>query len=235
MIDQQNPSPPNYGVIDHYLDDKGKEYFDWQGANGIQQAQYNRHIWQKHIQPTDSVLDFGCGGGFLLSVLDARKKVGVEVNPHAQRQGLQLGHEIYSTIDDVPGTFDKVISSHALEHVPNPRQAILSLKAKLNSPASRLLILLPLDDWRTPSQKTYTPNNTHMHLYTWTPQLFGNLLETCDLHIYTITLIYHSWPPPRIRTMLWKRSQPLFHKAAYVWSILNKQKQILAVAGLKQQ
>jgi 2-polyprenyl-3-methyl-5-hydroxy-6-metoxy-1,4-benzoquinol methylase len=56
---------PSYGVIHHYLGERGREYFAWQGEDGLRQAQYNKHLWQPHIAAEDAVLDFGCGGGFL--------------------------------------------------------------------------------------------------------------------------------------------------------------------------
>jgi SAM-dependent methyltransferase len=227
----RDPLPQSsYGVIDRYLEERGREYFAWQGQSGVECARYNKHIWQPYIADRDDILDFGCGGGFLLKVLDGKRKVGVEVNPHARAVALASGLEVYADVADVPGEFDKVISSHALEHVPHPRQAILDLKAKLNGPEARLLLLLPLDDWRSRSQKRYHAADINMHLYAWTPQTLGNLAASCALQVREVRVIQHAWPPWHDK--LWKVSPALFHSTAYVWSGLKKQRQLLAIASL---
>lgn len=227
-----NPTAaPSYGVIDHYLGDKGKEYFGWQGVDGSDEQRYNRFIWEPHIKPTDEVLDFGCGGGFLLQGLTAKRKVGVEVNPHALECARNLGIEGYANLADVPGTFDKVITSHAVEHVPHPRQAFLELKEKLRNRDSRMLVLLPLDDWRTAANRSYNPADAHMHLHAWTPASLGNLLKTCDLNVHEVRVIAHAWPP--MRKHLWKVSPALFHAAARFWSSWRRMRQLFAIASLK--
>jgi SAM-dependent methyltransferase len=227
-MDPENRTRPSYGVIDHYLGEKGRDYFA--ELPGIESGLYNKHLWQPYISPDDDVLDFGCSGGFLLKVLDAAKKVGVEVNPYARAKAQELGIETYTTIDQVSGNFDKVLSSHTLEHIPHPRQALLELKEKLRDEQSRLLLLLPLDDWRARPQRRYDPSDTNMHLHTWTPQLLGNLLNSCDLQVQEIRLIQHAWPRGHVK--LWGISPTVFHLAAFAWSIVDKRRQLFAVAAL---
>ncbi|MFQ5571567.1 MAG: class I SAM-dependent methyltransferase [Rhodothermales bacterium] len=223
---------PSYGVIDHYVGEKGKTYFSWQETVGTNEGQYNLHFWQPYIEPTDDVLDFGCGGGFLLHNLRAQRKAGVEINPHAREHAQQLGIEMYPVVAETRGLFDKIITSHALEHIPHPRQAVLELKEKLR-PDGRLLMLLPIDDWRSRSNRHYDATNQNMHLHTWTPQLLGNLLVSCGLRICELRVVTHAWPPGRHR--LWNLSPRLFHAAAYCWSILNKQRQLFAAAALPEE
>lgn len=222
---------PSYGVIDRYLGEKGREYFTRQAADGLTKALYNKHLWQQQIFAEDDVLDFGCGGGFLLKVFQVRRRVGVEINPYARENAQQIGIETYATVEDVPGKFDKVISSHALEHVPHPRKAVLELKEKLKNEESRMLLLLPLDDWRSRANRRYQFDNEDMHLYTWTPQLLGNLLFTCGLRVREVRVVSHAWPPKS--ELFWRIAPSLFHLAAYAWSGINKQRQLFAVAGLK--
>lgn len=227
----QEKHMPNYGVIDRYTGEKGREYFERQEASGNTQGSHNKHLWQPHILTEDEVLDFGCGGGFLLKVLDARKKIGVEINPHARACAKGFGIETFSNISQVSGHFDKVISCHVLEHIPHPRQAILELKAKLRDEQSKLLMLLPLDDWRSKSQRNFDIADVNMHIYTWTPQLLGNLLNSCDMRIVEIKVINHAWPPGYKK--LWKMSPYIFHKAAYFWAIFRKQRQLFVIACIK--
>jgi glycosyltransferase involved in cell wall biosynthesis len=44
----------------------------------------NLHIWKPYILSSDDVLDFGCGSGGLLSVLECKSRVGVDINPVAR-------------------------------------------------------------------------------------------------------------------------------------------------------
>jgi len=222
---------PNYGVVDRYLDENGQDYFEWQSQYGLNTGLYNKHLWQPLISLTDEVLDFGCGGGFLLKVLDTEgRKVGVEINPYARASAQRLGIETYESVENVSGKFDKVISSHALEHIPHPRQALLELKDKLRDENSRLVLLLPIDDWRSRANRRYDSSDINMHLYTWTPQLLGNLLKSCGLEVLGIRVVKHAWPPRS--ELIWSISPALFHAMAYIWSGINKQRQLMAVAKL---
>ena len=222
---------PGDGVMDHYLGERGREYFAWQGEDGLTQALFNIHLWRPFISYDDDILDFGCGGGFLLKLLEGKKKVGIEVNPYACESARSLGIEVYTTISEAGNKFDKIISSHALEHTPHPRQVLLELKEKLRDTKSRMLLLLPLDDWRSSANKRYDASDKNMHLHTWTPQLLGNLLNSCGMKIEKIQIINHAWPPRS--AMVWKISPSLFHLLAYWCSILKKQRQLFCIASLR--
>ena len=222
----------SYGAMDHYLGEKGAAYFGWQGQPGILQGLWNRHLWQPHIRDTDDVLDFGCGGGFLLHVLDARAKVGVEINPHAAESARHLGVTTFATVAEVPDRFDRVITSHALEHIPHPRQALIELRDKLRDDESRLLILLPLDDWRNRANRRYQATDRNQHLHAWTPQTLGNLLATCDLEVLEVRVVREAWPPGR--TMLWKLSPLVYRIAAMVWAVATRSYQLFAVCRRPQ-
>lgn len=196
-------------------------------------ALYNKHLWQEYISTDDDILDFGCSGGFLLRVLEAKRKIGVEINPYAREYAGKHGIVVYETLDEVPGKFDKVISSHALEHVPNPRAALLELKKKLRGENSLMLLLLPLDDWRAKANRVYRENDVDMHLYTWTPQILGNLLSSCDLQVKEIFIITHAWSNKM--QFLWRLSPSIFHLVALGWSLISKRRQLFGIASLKRQ
>jgi SAM-dependent methyltransferase len=229
-MDNNKEIMPDYGSLDHYLGDKGAAYFGGQNFDDTQML-YNRHIWQPYISADDDILDFGCSGGFLLHVLNAKKKIGVEINPHAKEFAEKHGIVVYSTLDQVPGKFDKVISSHTLEHVPHPRQALLELKEKLRNEKSLMLLLLPLEDWRSNSNRVYKENDKNMHLYAWTPLLLGNLISSCGMKVNNIRVITHAWPHKH--ELFWRISPRLFHLAAYWRSLFDKQIQLFAIASLK--
>ncbi|MEW6125927.1 MAG: class I SAM-dependent methyltransferase [Acidobacteriota bacterium] len=221
---------PSYGAIDKYLGDEGEKYFRQQNTSGNAIAHYNKFLFSPFVKNTDEVLDFGCGGGNLLNVLNPKIKVGVEINPTARAYATRLGIEIYSTLDELEHrAFDKIITSHALEHIPNPYEALVKLKGLLK-PDGLLLWLAPIDDWRNKTQKMWSLNDNDMHLYTWTPLLLGNLLKTAGFVPQSVTTIVHACPPSPFDEWLWKTHPSLFHIAAYIWARVRKQRQLFAVA-----
>ena len=222
---------PQYGAASKYLGEEGELYFQQQNAGGVLASKYNEFIFRPYVGGEDDVLDFGCGGGHLLNVLNPRKKVGVEINPAARAQAARLGVSVYSSIDEVQGmTFSRIVTSHALEHVPNPYQALVQLRELLR-PDGLLVWLAPMDDWHARHQKRWNPDDADLHLYTWTPLLMGNLLRVAGYKPRSVSLLVHACPPALVSERLWNMGQPLFHLAAYLCAVLRKQRQIIAVAA----
>ena len=73
-----------------------KEYFDWHKQISRFGAKANKFKFENEINKSDHVLDFGCGGGYLLSGLDCDKKYGIEINPPAIEEAKKNGIEVYS-------------------------------------------------------------------------------------------------------------------------------------------
>lgn len=221
----------NNRASNNYLGERGRKYFEQQNALGILSAKYNEFLFTPYVSNGDDILDFGCGGGNLLSILDARRKVGIEINPVAREYAKINGITVLGTLEELKGErFNRVITSHALEHVPNPHFTLTRLR-KVITDDGLLIWLSPMDDWRNSNQRHWRPNNFDMHLYTWTPLTIGNLLKVAGFEPKSIRVFSHAFPP-RISNQLWKMSPQLFHIAAYAWAIISKRRQILAVAGV---
>ncbi len=169
----------------------GKDYYEWQKSIGAACVQSGFGFFAGHINLQDVVLDFGCGGGFLLQALSMTGKYGVEINPHARKEASFRGVEVFEDIESLPAdiNFDKVISHHSLEHVRDPYNTLIKLKSKLKI-NGRLLLVLPIDDWR--NEKKYVATDINRHLYTWTPQLIGNLLDECGFQVEDIELRFYA-------------------------------------------
>jgi SAM-dependent methyltransferase len=183
---------PAYGASHHYEGAKGETYFAWQGGGGAFGAKINAHKFLNVIKPEHTVIDFGCGGGFLLSELNCRRRIGVEINPAARTNAHSLGVECFATTDEVPdGVADIIVTDHALEHVPFPIGALASLRRKLK-PNGILAVCVPIDNWR--EQRRYDPCDINHHLHTWTPQSFGNTLFEAGFDIVSIYPRIFAWP-----------------------------------------
>jgi SAM-dependent methyltransferase len=204
----------------------GQKYFSWQRAGGMKGAVYNLKFFAPFILEDQDVLEFGCGGGYLLAALRCREKVGLEINPVARAEATKNGIQTLSTLEELSGrAFDRVISSHCLEHVANPYESLCMMRRLLRNDG-RLILLLPLDDWR--SQPWVGPDN-NAHLYTWTPRLLGNLLVASGFQPVSIKVVNHVFPP-RFDAQIWNFSRTMFGVLAYAFSIALRRRQLWAVA-----
>jgi 2-polyprenyl-3-methyl-5-hydroxy-6-metoxy-1,4-benzoquinol methylase len=77
------------------------------------------------------LLDVGCGGGVLGEFFLRRgwEVCGIEPSAHGSERASERGIEVHrGTLDDAPWppeSFDAVIFNHSLEHVPDPRDAVV--------------------------------------------------------------------------------------------------------------
>src|ERR1700733_11155718 len=68
--------------------------------------------FQPHIAPTDKVLDFGCGGGYLLERLVCGARKGVEINPPAREAARSRNLDVAESTSGVEeGWADVIISN----------------------------------------------------------------------------------------------------------------------------
>lgn len=171
---------------------QGAEYFDLQ--NRLAEAGAELDLWkfQNHVGPDDTVVDFGCGPGTLLQRLPGARKIGVEVNEPAREQARDRGLETLMSSSELSDEVaDVVISNHALEHTLHPLAELRELWRSLKS-RGKLVLWLPLDDWRSQRRRKNEPDKDH-HLYTWRPLLLGNLLTEAGFEIETIGIATTAW------------------------------------------
>jgi SAM-dependent methyltransferase len=211
-----------------YIVVEGEEYFRWQQSLGSSGAAIEARAFQKYINEHDCVLDFGCGGGFLLKHLSCGRRLGVEINPAARQVAKQNGVECFSDLSEVPNQLaDIVISNHALEHVPSP-VAVLTELHRLMKPRAVLVLKLPIDDWRT--QRQFDPDDINCHLYTWTPQLLFNCLKVSgfDKDLIDIKVLTHSWFPGFGKAY---KLLPgfIFDAGCTAFAILKRRRQLIAI------
>lgn len=218
-----------YGTSDHYLGEKGREYFAWQKAGGLFTGQINAHKFRHHIQPHHTVLDFGCGGGFLLKNFDCGRRIGVEINPFARESAAELGVECYPDVSGVPDAVaDVIVSDHALEHVPFPIGALRDLRSKLK-PGGVLALVVPIDNWR--HQRRYDPTDKNHHLHTWSPQLLGNTLVEAGYEVVSAQARIHAWPGNWTVAAYGRLPLWVFNAVCYTYGRLTgKGGKVLAVA-----
>lgn len=172
--------------MSHY----GREYFDWQKEMGEFGGRENLFKFAGFIKPSDKVLEFGCGGGFLLSNISCAAKMGIEINPHARANAAKLGLTVVENASGVPdGWADVIISDNVLEHTFCPLEELRKLRPKLRD-GGRAVFVIPHE-----LEMKYDPGDINQHLYTWNSLCAGNLFKTAGFSVEAITPIKYLWPP----------------------------------------
>ncbi len=149
-----NPQPGPH-VLDRYYSVDYEPYTERHSADEADDAiirEARRSGEFRHIPiPTGKrVLDFGCGGGFFLSIC---QKLGADVQgiePSVHGAAVTAGQAIpvfNGHLEDylsAHGTerFDVITSNHVIEHVPDPVAALRGLK-QLLAPGGMIIIAVP--------------------------------------------------------------------------------------------
>lgn len=197
----------------HYDDN----YFDWQSSIGEFGGWANRPKFSDYISPSDTVLDFGCGGGYLLKGLLCQRRIGVEVNPTAAEIAKQNGIEIYQQIGGIPTeSIHTVISNHALEHTTHTLNELKALYQRLKV-GGKIIVVVPCES----ISYRYQPNHINYHLYSWSPMCLGNLFTEAGFSLIESKPYMHKWPPKyQLIAKLGGRS--LFDLSCYVYAHMER-------------
>ena len=76
------------------------DYFDWQRNIGEFGGWANAFKFKDSITERDVVVDFGCGGGFLLNNLECKRRIGIEPNPSAAEYVKNFGIKHFNSPAD---------------------------------------------------------------------------------------------------------------------------------------
>jgi 2-polyprenyl-3-methyl-5-hydroxy-6-metoxy-1,4-benzoquinol methylase len=185
----------------------------------------NKFKFQDEIKEGDAVLDFGCGGGFLLKNIDCGKKTGIEINEVARKHCLSLGIDCYDSLNHIrDGSIDVVISNHCLEHVENPLDALSQLYKKIK-PGGKIVIVIPLDSYKY----SWQPNDVNNHLYSFSPMNLGNLLQNAGFKNIKASPLLHKWVPYYEKIYKWF-GYNTFHFLSWIYG--HYKKNVVQVKGI---
>lgn len=171
----------------HYNED----YFNWQKNIGAFGGWANLIKFEKHITPEMNVIDFGCGGGFLLQNIKCKNKIGIEINDEARKNLDNTEIKTFKYVHDAPDNWaDCIISNHVLEHVNDPLNQLVALKSKLKK-GGAIIFVVPCDSIKY----KYKPNDINYHLFSWSPMNLGNLFTEAGYKVVESKAFIHKWPP----------------------------------------
>jgi hypothetical protein len=171
------------------------DYFDWQKNIGAFGGWANSFKFKSSISKDDTVIDFGCGGGFLLNNLHCKNLIGIDPNQSAGNSVRELGFKHFPSSFDAltelgEGFADVIISNNALEHTLNPLQEIINLKPLLKI-GGTIHFFVPCDS----IYFKYDSKDINYHLFSWSPQNLGNLFTEAGYMVEYVRPYIHKWPP----------------------------------------
>jgi SAM-dependent methyltransferase len=204
----------------------GEDYFSWQKNIGAFGGVANLFKFVEYISSTDTVLDLGSGGGYLLSNIVCARKLGIEINPIARLNAAEKANiKSVESAKDVPDDYaDVIISNHALEHMYSPLDVLKAIRPKLKN-GGKLILVVPSE----PHEQAWDPNDINKHIFTWNPMTLGNLVSLAGFQVIKVEPIQHQWPPDFIQ--VWERlGEAAFHEACRTQAIKNGNYQIRIVA-----
>lgn len=199
---------------DHY----DHAYFAWQKQIGEFGAWAHVEKFQPYISENDRVLDFGCGGGYVLEKICCRKRFGVEISPHARRVAEEKGIKTVQTASEIPdASIDVVISNNALEHTHHPLSELQAIQQTLK-PSGKAVFVVPCES----ISKRYKPNNINHHLYSWSPMCIGNLFTEAGFQLISTQAIYAKWPPYFYQQIAKYGGKSLFKLSCEIYGRLDR-------------
>lgn len=217
-------------AIEHYQGDAGQKYYEQCQANRSWKLdKHKADFLSLYIKPTDTVLDFGCGRGRILSYVPCAKRYGLEINPVPAADARDAGLEVFNDPADIPeGLVDVVMSNHCLEHIINVHEKIADFK-RILKPGGRVVLVVPAENPGSRFFKRWKPHDMDQHLYSWTPLSFGNLVQACGFEIeeaYHKTLGYS-----RFIEFLFPL-RPLYDLGRWLISIIKDRYELVVVARM---
>lgn len=149
-----------------------ERYFQYQKKIGLDNKKIvNR--FSKYINSKDSVLDFGCGGGFLLKEINCINKIGYDINPHAIEFAKSNNIKVVDSLDFISeNSLDVIISNSVIAHLDDPFETLIHLKKFLKK-NGKIIFSTPHEtiNWK------YSEGEVNNKLYTWSPMALGNLFK----------------------------------------------------------
>ena len=129
----------------------------------------------KGYSKNSDVLDFGCGNGEFLSLIEKNSKssIGIELNQDNANFVNNMGIKCFSNLDNLPSnySFDLITLNHVFEHLPDPIETLSNLIKHLKDDGT-LIIEVPhardllIEAFNLEAFKDFTFWSEHLILHT---------------------------------------------------------------------
>lgn len=223
---------PENNLASTYSGSMGVAYFKGRGQDNLMHLGYRlqARFYRPYLDRTMEVLDFGCGNGSMAAVL--RDHVGsiegLEVNEKPRKLAQNaFGLTVYDSLESIDDDkwYDAIISNHVLEHVPHPIALLRDLARRLKD-NGLIVLMVPIEDYRSRRNQDWQSPDINHHLYTWAPLQFAHMLRESGFEPEEVVVVNSAWTHKAFflgEGML----QDLFCK---LFARLRKRRQLIAVA-----
>lgn len=166
-----------YHQVRHEIDDLAQQHIIRRRAKKF----------QKFIDTSDSVLEYGAGLGWNLKGINAAQKVAFDT-AESLANHYDLGDITFVSEEKLlhRKIFDVIICHHVLEHVENPYAFLRNLQKYANE-STKIIVCVPSE-----VQSRYNNGvkafDKDFHLYTWNLNTLANLLTNTGYKISEITV-----------------------------------------------
>lgn len=181
-------------VKNHYLQDQGEDYHLKKRKLSDELvpwvARLRSEKFQQFVKSEDSVFEYGAGAGWNLINLKCKTKTAYDLSTLNKKKFQDNGIEFIEQEDLIPNEkYDVVICHHVLEHVPYPGITLGLLRDKIKS-SGKLILVVPLEEQRNTK---FNLKDREGHLYAWTPQTLGNLLDRSGFAVQEIKVSWQGY------------------------------------------
>lgn len=151
---------------------------------------HSKRLRRLRLAPGQRVLDVGCGSGYDLLRLRDRGcgLFGIEMNAdaaaHARANGIEVFQGSAERADFPDGHFHQITMNHCLEHLHEPRSALLNIR-RMTHPQGLIYLTFPTADGA--NFRVFRGDWSHLdvprHLHFFTHDSFRRLVRECGLCI----------------------------------------------------
>lgn len=156
------------------------------------------------------VLDYGSGPGYFLQACETSELHAIEPDAMSHKYLAHLGAQIHTDVADLPaGTFDTIVASHAIEHLPAEalHDTLVALMGAL-APKGRMLIEVPQGGH---SYLHLAGQRQDPHTLFFTGQALVEAVKAAGGDILFQQAVGHVQSPPR-RDAIYTADGPPFYK-----------------------
>ena len=126
----------------------------------------------------------------MLRQIDAKEKIGIEINDAAREAAKEIGIKSVKYISDISDNYaDIIISTSVFEHTENPLGILRDLYGKLKE-GGKWFSHVPNESCDTEYTRSKVNNN---HLYTWNCLNFGNFFKVAGYFVYSAQKVQEVW------------------------------------------
>lgn len=155
-----------------------------------------------HIKSEDALLDIGAGRGAFARMVPQARYTGLEFSSEARNLAEREGTRVINqSVEEHSlthsGTYDVIVSFQVLEHVPKPREFLLSA-AKCLKPGGKLILAVPSFDGFVGRSLNAVLNLPPHHVSHWSDKALASIgrllqMEIVDFHHERVSEMHRKW------------------------------------------